>query len=239
MNVIDKLSAPLIDRRQCWDAIRAFADAWDHPLPEGVNAPSVVVPELPQLPAAVSEGYAVLAGRTELASCQDEVLPVQDLAVNSGYLVFAVENQSIWENGVLLDTGESDPMVYARNESVSDHAAEEGLQSHEGHWYGTGLRFSQFLLASVLIETGVHRRDEALGVPIPEKVDEAALEHAGFRPVGLPEFFRMGVHPGVPPERMETLWVSDLGVAYRQPSWEIWVTARDEATRQTLAEVLR
>jgi hypothetical protein len=106
---VRELGVTPADRRRAWQAIRSFAATWLTPLQpdDGCAADTLDAAEQRlglRLPVALREAYALLGGRPDLTSRQDQLYPPDKLRLDETgtVLVYRAENQFCAHWGIAL-----------------------------------------------------------------------------------------------------------------------------------------
>jgi hypothetical protein len=218
-------------RRDAWDFLRRFTEAWTTRLDESSGCDDEELTAAEDrlglaLPAAVREGYALLGRRDDLTSNQDTLLRPDQLHFDETgqALVFRVENQSVAYWGIAAEDLRLDdpPVIFQLDAPRGAHQP----------WRRFLDRFSLACVEMVLTEhmlggSGYHDNRES---------DQAALEllEHHYNRLAMPDY-PMWAIPEEPPVR----WFVGRDVLIRDDSRQwMWVVARTLEALQAVRDTI-
>ncbi|MEU9542397.1 hypothetical protein [Streptomyces mirabilis] len=179
-------------RAGVWRFVEGFARSWREPIRAGDGCSYEELADAEYrlrspLPIALWDAYGLLGRRADLTSVQDQLLPLEQLRIADGALVFRLENQAVAEWAVLQEDLEKDdpPVVFRR----TDGSAPD--------WSPFLDRFSLACVEMVLSESVLaHDEDRADNRPLgaSETLDAPP---AGFERLSLPDYPMWALDAGV------------------------------------------
>jgi hypothetical protein len=223
-------------RRDAWDFLRRFTEAWATCLNEssGCDDQELTAAERRlglTLPAAVREGYALFGRRDDLTGNQDTLLRPDQLHFDEAgqVLVFRVENQAVAYWGIAAEDLRLDdpPVVFQLNAS----------RSAPQPWRRFLDRFSLTCVEMVLAEHQSDHHDNRAS-------DQATLEllERHYTRLAMPDYplwagtdYPMPAGPEAPPVR----WFAGRDVLIRDDSRQwMWVAARTPEALQAVRHAM-
>ncbi|MFD9514303.1 hypothetical protein [Streptomyces mirabilis] len=115
--------AAVEDRAGAWRFVEGFGRCWREPISAGDGCSYEELTEAEYrlrspLPIALCDVYGLLGRRADLTGVQDRLLPLEQLRIADGALVFRLENQAVAEWAVRQEDLEKDdpPVVFRRTD---------------------------------------------------------------------------------------------------------------------------
>ncbi|MFE2966131.1 hypothetical protein ACFXKC_21160 [Streptomyces sp. NPDC059340] len=208
--------AAVEDRAGAWRFVEGFARYWCEPISarDGCSYEELTDAEhrlRSPLPTALWDVYGLLGRRADLTGVQDPLLPLEQLRIVDGALVFRLENQAVAEWAVRQEDLEKDdpPVVFRRTDGGA----------HD--WSPFLDRFSLACVEMVLSESVLaHDEKRADNRPLEES-ETLDAPPTGFERLSLPDYPLWAVDAAV------VRWFSSPDALLRVDAGDwLWVLGR-------------